>query len=155
MKQKYGERYKQLQTGSQEQKEGKAECLRKRASLKRKKKAYLTTETTYHPVIKLYRCKYTYSSITQQIFLHHQLGAKNPLGHKIVDTDSNSVQKGRIMSLIVYLQRQKTIEYNNVDQRLGTFKGKPQLSRNCTFQNVFPTTLGPNETLVQPSYIDQ
>lgn len=80
---------------------------------KKNKKACLTTETTYHLVIKLYRCKYTYSSITQQIFLHHQLGTKNPLGHKSVDTDSNSVQKGRIMSLIVYLQGQKTIEYNN------------------------------------------
>lgn len=71
----------------------KGRMINERSLPQKKKKAFLTTETTYHPAIKRYRCRYlnTSTSITRQIFLHHRLGAKNPLGHRSVDSDSNSV----------------------------------------------------------------
>lgn len=68
----------------------------KQVSLKKKKKAYLTIEITYHhPAIKQYTCRYlcTCNSITQQIFLNHQLCAKNPVGHKSVDSDSKCLER--------------------------------------------------------------
>lgn len=57
------------------------------------KTAYLTIKIIYHPAVKCDRCRYLYTrnSITQQIFLDCQLCAKNPLGHRSVDSESNSV----------------------------------------------------------------